>query len=46
MAQVHHAIVADLDPVQPLGAEKCPVRTAEIFQNPGISVDPQNPVVP
>jgi hypothetical protein len=46
MAQVHHALVADIDPVDPLGTEECPVRAAEILQDPGIPFDPKNPVPP
>ena len=46
MTQVDHAIVADIDPVDPLGAEESPIGAAEILQDPGVPVDPQDPVPP
>ena len=46
MTQVHHAIVADIDPVDPLGPEESPVRATEILKDPGVPVYPQDPVPP
>jgi len=46
MTQVHHAIVTDVDPVDPLGSEESPVGAAEILEDPGVPVHPQDPVLP
>jgi hypothetical protein len=46
MAEVHHAILADVDPVDPLGPEESPVRAAEILKDPGIPLHSQDPVLP
>ena len=46
VAQPHHALGADLDPVEPLQPEERPVGAAEVLDDPGAPVDPQLPVPP